>query len=99
MKIRVEINFNFEESNIANDELSGMARKISDGVFEIDVDDNLSLDIDVCEQATLQIGFLAMRDAIQHHLERTSKRNTIESGEKRVENGHFRHLQFLKIML
>ena len=88
MKIRIGINFDFEESNISNNELSGIARKISDGAFEIGVDDNLSLDIDACEQATLEVGFLAMRDAIQHHLERKSKSDTIEYGKKRVDNGH-----------
>ena len=35
MKIRIGINFDFEESNISNNELSGIARKISDGAFEI----------------------------------------------------------------
>ena len=88
MKIRIEIKFDFEGCNIANKEMSGIARKIRDGVFEIDVNDNLSLDIDACEQAMLQVSFFSMRDAIQHHLERESKRTTIENGKKQVENGH-----------
>ena len=70
MEIRIEIKFSFEEGNIGNNESSSMGRKINDGVFEIDVNDKLSLEIDASEQTTLQVGFLAMQDAIQHHLER-----------------------------
>ena len=49
--------------------------KLEDGGFEFNISDTRACSIDECEQALLETGYPAIREALAHHLSEVSKKS------------------------
>lgn len=74
IEISIKVDIKETETNVLPDE---SVEKVDDGFFRLVLDGKSEMNIDELEAGLLQTNYPALRDALSHHLEKTSKKKRI----------------------